>query len=693
MPDAPIPTPRPTAPNDTDADRRLVRRLRDAVVVTLVTVAVVAGLMAATVVALHDDLFSRNRVMTQIDIARDAAIRAAELAGRLNAIDDPKARALAVRRLARVRDEFVRTFDALPRQLGNGMFGDNAAARAVFESAPHRLDAQAAGFVRLLDALGTARDPGFRHMLGDQLQKAAWRRFRQGFGALQTLHAEQTGRFVESFRIAMLGLSGVSVLGLLGLWLLRYPSVVRGLYARTRALVAANDALRCAALSDALTGLPNRDALLHEVGARLAEGRAVAVLHFDLQRFGMVNDTLGREIGDQLLCHAAAVIGAAAGPRDMIARVTGDDFVLLPHSAAGAAPTRALAARVLADLARPVTIQGHDLSAQAMVGIAAMAPADAHPVAPPAPDQIAARAERLLTDAEIALAAAPANGGCASFTTQMRQRLQIRRTTAQQLLRALERDEIQPFFQPQICAQTGRFTGLEVLARWHHPTRGVLAPAEFLDVAEGANLGLAVNDAVASRALAHLAAWRARGLDVPGIGLNFTADHLRGTGVVDRLVFDVDRAGLTPADVVVEVLESALITDTSDPILTTVTGLSRAGFRIDIDDFGTGHASFLNLRLLAPNRLKIDRSFVRGVSRDAELRKMTEAMIRLASTLGIESLAEGVETVEEWALLTRLGCTALQGFAIGHPMRAEDVPHWVARHAADLSAGRLIRVA
>lgn len=668
---------------DLGADWRLVRHLRRAMLSTLAAVAVILGLMLPLGAVLVTDFRSRIDTTQRIEQARDSAEEAAFLASRAVETADGTLRASLLRQLVRARDQLIESH----AMLRAGQTSRSAAAQAIFTDNPYGLDRGVASFVHLIDTLIRARDPVLCRMIADRLEEAALYDFRPGFNALQASEAELSARLFG--RVALAGglICLVIVFGIGAQWSLSYRPVAQGLFARTRALIDANEALRRAGLRDGLTGMPNRVALVRAVRTRLAAGQPVHVLHVDLLRFGGVNDTLGRDIGDRLLCHAAAVISAAAGPRDLVFRIDGDDFAILPEVAVGAAPTRALADQVIAALGRPVVIEGHDLTPNAVVGIAlveAMAPAEAETLV---------QAERVLADAEIALTAAPAQGGCALFTPQMRQRLESRRNIAQELARALERSEIRPYFQPQICATTGQLTGFEALARWIHPSRGVLRPGEFLDIAAGASLSQAINDVIVGQSLACLADWRAQGMAVPTVSVNFAADHLRAAQVLDRLAFDTDRVGLLPSDVVIEVLESALIVDANDPILATVTGLSRAGYRIDIDDFGTGHASFQNLRLLKPNRLKIDRSFVHGMTRDVELRKMTEAMIRLAATLGIDSLAEGVETVEEWALLAHMGCTGLQGYAIGHPMRAEDVVPWARRHQADLAAGRLIRVA
>ena len=181
-----------------------------------------------------------------------------------------------------------------------------------------------------------------------------------------------------------------------------------------------------------------------------------------------------------------------------------------------------------------------------------------------------------------------------------------------------------------------------------------------------------------------------RGFDVGQVGLNFSAAELRNPDFCDQLTFDVDRAELQPTNVAIELLETALIEGPDDPVLETINALSQRGFTIDLDDFGTGHSSLSNLQLLKIDRLKIDRAFVSNVHAEPERRKMAEAMIRLADTLNIEALAEGVETGEEHAMLCELGCHALQGFGIGRPMPKADVIAWIEAYYQRLDQGQVI---
>ena len=388
----------------------------------------------------------------------------------------------------------------------------------------------------------------------------------------------------------------------------------------------------------------------------------------------------GARPGDRVLCYVADTLDGLAITGETVARMDADAFVLATPRRTHPSQLQELAVEMMRTLERRVTIDGHDLALSAVIGIAARGSGE---------DAI----DRLLVNAEIACDRARREGGSVYFSSEMGARLTARRQTAQELMQALMRDRIEPYFQPQIEVATGRVVGFEALARWRQPDGSVLSPYFFMDIAQDARLSQRITTAMLARSLPALVAWRRAGLDIPQIGLNFTLRELRNPGFHDRLLFDLDRLGLTAHDLGIEILESALIRDDSDPALAQVARLSRSGFSIDLDDFGTGHASLSNLQCLAVDRIKIDRTFIRDLHLKPDLRKVTQAMIDLAQSLGITTLAEGIETAEELSVTAGLGCEQMQGFALGRPMSAERVPEWMAEHGARRAAGRRIAAA
>ena len=420
-------------------------------------------------------------------------------------------------------------------------------------------------------------------------------------------------------------------------------------------------------LHDGLTGLSSRRNLIEQF-ARGDPEATLAVLHLDIDNFRALNAGLGREVGDRVLAHVADILSDFAGPGESVARLEADAFVIATERRTHPAQLEELAVEVIRGLERRTSIAGHAISLSGVIGIAARATPE---------DGI----ERLLANAEIACARARKEGGTVYFSEEMGARLTARRQTAQELLQALIRDEIEPFFQPQIDLADGRLVGFEALARWRQSDGSVLTPYFFLEIAEDARLSHRITAAMLSKTLAALARWRKAGLDIPRVGLNVPLEELREPDFHDRLIFDLERLGLAPRDLGLEVLESALIESDDDPALDSIARLGASGFAIDLDDFGTGHASLSNLQRLAVDRIKIDRVFVRDLPGKPELRKVTLAMVNLARSLGITALAEGVETEDERRALAEIGVQQIQGFAIAKPMAADRVPEWARLHA------------
>ncbi len=654
------PAPNP-GPED---DRRLHLRMHLSLLIGIAICGL--GLLAATVaggrlVAAQERraeiLVSLERVRAEAELLGHAAFRAREA-------ETPARRLISRARLETGIHRFAESAAAARAALGaeagelTVRLAEIAEADRAVAAAPQGPDAaRAAGRLRHLAGPGLRRDIALRI---DAAEAAA-----QGLA--------------DRLRLAWLGAGAVAVALLLAVLRWAVRPLADAADWRRRALAAAKAEVARTLLFDGLTSLPNRRNLQQTL-ARLDPTDPLAVLHIDLPGFHAINTTLGWETGDQLLRYAGETLGEVALAADIVARVDTDEFVLATPRRTDPEQLQELAVEIIEKLGTPIEIDGHSVALEAVIGIAARTlPGEA--------------ADKLLANADIARARAREEGGSVYFSHGMRERLAARRQTAQDLLQALVRDELEPYFQPQIDAATGRVTGFEVLLRWRHPDRGVLNPHFFLDIAAQAHLGRRIAGIMLKKSVAALADWRARGHAVPRIALNFSLTDLRDPDLPDQIAFDLDRAGLGPQDLAVEVLESALIESADDPILANIAALRRAGHHIDLDDFGTGHAAISHLQHLRVDRLKIDRSFVRDIHLRPELRKMTQAMIQLAKTLDIQALAEGIETRNEWRLLLEMGCDDLQGFAIGTPMPAEEVPAWLAEHDRRRSAGRLIAAA
>ncbi len=270
------------------------------------------------------------------------------------------------------------------------------------------------------------------------------------------------------------------------------------------------------------------------------------------------------------------------------------------------------------------------------------------------------------------------------FTDEMRARLQAKSELAETVADALDSGQIVTWFQPQISASTGRVTGLEALARWEHPQRGTLMPSDFLDPIEARGLGPQLFEVVLSRACAAMRDWDRAGLHVPRVGVNIDSVTLRDPLLAERIKWGLDSFDLAPERLAIEILEDVVASPDDHVIAHNLQRIARIGCCIDLDDFGTGQASLAGIRRFGVQRIKIDRSYVAGADSDVEQRKMAAAILKMARTLEIESLAEGVATDGEIALFSQLGCDHLQGFGIARPMPAAAVAGWMTQHHARL---------
>lgn len=267
-----------------------------------------------------------------------------------------------------------------------------------------------------------------------------------------------------------------------------------------------------------------------------------------------------------------------------------------------------------------------------------------------------------------------------AYSTELHSRLKNRAHLRDEVATALEQGHIQPWFQPQISTDTGKVAGFEALARWIHPDKGAISPAEFLPAIEDAGLLERLAEIMIYHSFTALKAWDSAGLNVPHVGVNFSGSELSNPKLVDKVRWELDRFDLTPERLTVEVLETVVTDNTDDTITRNINALTKLGCRIDLDDFGTGHASISSIRRFGVGRIKIDRSFVMKADRDPEQQRMISAVLTMAERLNIETLAEGVETVGEHALLAQLGCDYVQGFGIARPMPFEKTLDWVRAH-------------
>ncbi|MEM6940630.1 MAG: bifunctional diguanylate cyclase/phosphodiesterase [Pseudomonadota bacterium] len=271
-----------------------------------------------------------------------------------------------------------------------------------------------------------------------------------------------------------------------------------------------------------------------------------------------------------------------------------------------------------------------------------------------------------------------------AFSDQMRFQMQARAELREEVAAAIDSGQIHPWFQPQISTDTGRITGFEALARWSHPDRGMIPPIEFLPAVEQAGQLERLAETMMYHSFTALNAWDEAGVEVPQIGVNFAGSELSNPKLLDKIKWELDRFELTPDRLAVEVLETVVASAPDDTITRNINALSKIGCRIDLDDFGTGHASIASIRRFSVNRIKIDRSFVMKSDKDPDQQRMIGAILTMAERLQVETLAEGVETVGEHVLLAQLGCDHVQGYGIARPMPFEQTLDWIHTHNAKL---------
>lgn len=440
----------------------------------------------------------------------------------------------------------------------------------------------------------------------------------------------------------------------------------------SRALAEAKRALEHQALHDPLTDLPNRRGLaahLEELAKRSDASENVAVLHVDLDKFKLVNDTLGHDAGDKVLDRAAQILRGEIRCTDLVARVGGDEFVIICRDVDDEATAANFAQRIVELMAVPIPYNGDWCQIGASIGIALT--------------ESRRIGHSTLIDADIALYEAKkrGRGRYEFFSPIYRDRSAALQKRINEVRTGLDLNAFEPYFQPQVCARTGALRGFEALARWCDPENGVRGPGEFLPALIEARLIDRLDDTMMRQSIAALADWDEMGTVVPAVTLNLSDLRLAGDGFVDKISWAVEEAGLTPERIGLEILENVVV-DTGN-VVDILTRLSAVGFPLSLDDFGTGNASIGGLRTLSLQRIKIDRSFVSGIDTDPELQVITGAMITLARNLKLEALCEGVETEDEADTLRWLGADSFQGYLFGRPMERTSVPGWIEWYTDD----------
>ncbi len=417
---------------------------------------------------------------------------------------------------------------------------------------------------------------------------------------------------------------------------------------------------------DALTDLANRVLFRSQLEQALSEaqreGTAVAVLCLDLDRFKDVNDSLGHVTGDALLRIVASRLQGCVREGDVVARLGGDEFAVLQVATRGVQDCTALAMRIVDAIGAPYDLDGQEVVIGTSIGIAL---ASGEKVAP----------DQLLKHADLALyrAKADGRGTFRFFEPEMDAQLQARRALEVDLRKALANREFELFYQPQINIQANEISGFEALLRWRHPERGLISPSEFIPVAEDIGLISPLGEWVVEQACNEAAAWP-EGIKV---AVNLSPVQFRNKGLVQTVSRALANSGLSPRRLELEITESVLLQD-NDATVAILHQLRRLGVRIAMDDFGTGYSSLSYLRSFPFDKIKIDQSFVRELSSRADCLAIVQSIASLGASLDMTTVAEGVETEDQYLQIRAAGCTEVQGYYFGRPKPARELVHTLA---------------
>jgi diguanylate cyclase (GGDEF)-like protein len=444
---------------------------------------------------------------------------------------------------------------------------------------------------------------------------------------------------------------------------------------RTRGLEAANRQLRHLATHDTLTGLPNRvllDDRLEQAVAHADRGsRSFALMVCSLDRFKLVNESLGHSAGDQLLQEIARRLISLVGPVDTVARFGGDQFILLVNSTDRIDDARRLAGRAVEALQEPVRIGGIDVHTSASIGIA-LYPADG------------TTAEVLALHAQAAMHCAKqrGRGGIQRFEGGMSASVEERVQLESDLHIAVAEGQFQLYYQPKVHTQTGAVRSAEALIRWIHPQRGLVAPDTFIPLAEECGLIGAIGQWVVREACRQARAWQDQGLSPLRVSVNLSPSQFRGSGLIDTIRGALDGAKLDPHYFEVELTESAVMSDPEESIA-ILEQLSAMGVLVSVDDFGTGYSSMSYLRRFPIDKLKIDRVFISEIASRPEDASIVRAIVSLAHSLRLKVVAEGVETPAQLEFLRAIGCDEYQGYLFSRPLPEKEFEQLLREQASN----------
>ncbi|TGP49874.1 EAL domain-containing protein [bacterium M00.F.Ca.ET.230.01.1.1] len=646
--------------------------------------AIIAAMVVASFVLLQQLMAQQQHNDTLLDIVstqKALSQRIVFLASATSAASRDKQPAL-VTALKQATGEFETSYDRLLKETGADPLSparnDPKSIEYVLFSKPFHLDYFSVGLVANGDRLVSS----FESQLGMQsdgykggaervgLDASVANATMSGYAALAqriSAFADQKSRSIlDLHRTLFFATLGVIVLVALFIFRPMSNAILR----KTRELVDARNSMAFIAVHDGLTGLHNRtfltdhfDTLIKGVHRRRER---LAVIQFDLDRFKQINDTLGHAAGDYVLVVTAQRMRDSCRASDLCARLGGDEFVMILNGAGTTEDIHALAERILGEINEPITFQGTTIMPGASAGIAVY-PVDAD------------NAQDLLVHADLALYSAKKLGGgnFSFFSEELRRELDHRKQLEQDIRTAIANKSFEVYFQPQVSLTSGTISGIEALVRWKHETRGMISPGEFIPVAEKCGFMPDIGRIVITKAIDEAAEWDRAGIDFGRIAVNVSGTELREPDFDAFLFGTLERAGLAPQKLSLEIVESVILDDEKTGIAAKLRHIRAAGVHLELDDFGTGYASLSHVNPNEIDRLKIDRRFVQNINENGDNTKIVRAITELARGLGISIVAEGAETEAELDSLMAIGCDQVQGYSIAFPMPQDKAREWL----------------
>ncbi|MER8921073.1 EAL domain-containing protein [Mesorhizobium sp. M0802] len=577
--------------------------------------------------------------------------------------------------------EFETNYDLLLKQTGadplSPALSDPKSIESVLYGKPFHLDYFSVGLVangeRLISSFESQLSGNAAYKGGGErvnLDASVANATLSGYAALgQRIAAfadERSEKLLDLHRTLFYATIGVIVL--VALFIFRPMS--KAILRKTHELVDARNSMAFIAVHDGLTGLHNRTFLTDHFetlikGAHRRRER-LAVIQLDLDRFKQINDTLGHAAGDYVLVVTAQRMRDSCRASDLCARLGGDEFVMILNGAGGPEDINMLARRILEEINEPITFQGTTILPGASAGIAVY-PIDAD------------NAEDLLVHADLALYSAKKLGGgsFSFFSEELRRELDYRKQLEHDIKVAISENAFQVYFQPQVSLSNGAISGIEALVRWKHAERGMIAPGEFIPVAEKCGFMPEIGRIVFTKAIEQAAEWDRAGIAFGRLAVNVSGTELREPDF-DRFLFaTLEKAGLAPQKLSLEIVESVILDDEKTGIAAKLRHIRAAGVHLELDDFGTGYASLSHVNPNEIDRLKIDRRFVQNINENGDNTKIVRAITELARGLGISIVAEGAETEAELDSLMAIGCDQVQGYSIAFPMPQDKAREWL----------------